>query len=199
MIDPAGEFDRSFPARAQADLTRMLFETRSAVIRETAWLEAPELHDALPIFWRASVEQSIRAVAERHPQIDASAEWNAGRTSFHTELRIGRILLTASQVPTPFSPVRDARFRDTLAEASQLSMLNSKKPPPKEGFLYALLLYGSNDDLRTAPAFARIQFPLPDGKYVGVGIDLFIRFPNVVRQYAPSLLRQQQPGSNPAS
>lgn len=141
---------------------------------------APEAHDLYPIVRRAMVEYQMRELAESYPEIAASAELNHGGTSYYTLLVSGSIFLTANAVENPNKTVRKAMYRETYARASQPNLFGE---PPEEGtILYGILLHGPDELNKARPEFAHIAFPNKDcSDYVG-RVDLFGRFPELVRE-----------------
>lgn len=141
---------------------------------------APEAHDLYPIVRRAMVEYQMRELTESYPEIAASAELNHGGTSYYTLLVSGSIFLTANAVENPNKTVRKAMYRETHARASQPNLFGE---PPEEGtILYGILLHGPDELNKARPEFAHIAFPNKDcSDYVG-RVDLFGRFPELVRE-----------------
>lgn len=192
MIDPREEFNLSLSERVQSDFVKMLFEMLGKAPEVASAFDPPERHDVIGHIRQALVNQGLRAVARRH-SLEAEPIKNVAKNSFHTEVRVGRVLLTTAQVQSPSQVVREALYRDTLAELAQGSFFDKPKPS-KDALLYAILLWGVHKNLPTAPAFAHIQFPASSFVYVGGGVDLFRKFPTVVQAAMPTIRRAKGTG-----
>jgi hypothetical protein len=108
-------------------------------------------------------ERNWRARVSRHEGIELSPEPNAIGNCFHTELKAGQVIMTASAVESASELVREAVFRKSLAQDSQLEMFLEPEPPPADAMLYAILLHGPlGAGLLPAPAFIHVGFPGAD-------------------------------------
>jgi len=128
----------------------------------------PEAHDLYPIERRAMLERNWRGRLSRYSNIEVSVQPNASGNCFHTEVKAGRVVMTVSAVEAPGDIVREAVFRKSLAQESQLEMFMEPEPPPDDSMLYALLLHGPlGGGLLASPAFIHIAFPGRDcDKYI---------------------------------
>src|SRR5207237_1374675 len=153
-------FEESIPRQFQEDTLRCLFDSWWTAHEECrARFPESEHHDLVGHYRRALFEAQWRDVADDFkPEMEAVAEPNQIGSYFHTVITCGRIKITASAVDKPERIVRPADFRDTLAEDNQkfFSFMPRHKVP-KDGWLYALLLYGPGD--HKYPGFADIVFP----------------------------------------
>lgn len=157
--------------------------------------DEPERHDLFPHHRRAIIERELRGVAKRHG-LTGSPQKNRRKTSSFTQLVSGRVILTASAVREPDEIVRYADFRLTFARNSQLCLFGEPEPVLPNAPLYALVLHGpgavetdeeGNSFISSAkPGFVKVVFPAPVAgskakiEYVGSGVDLLARFPDVV-------------------
>jgi hypothetical protein len=124
--------------------------------------ESPEARYLAPHLRRVYLEEDLRAVAVKHG-LDAVAAENRTNTCSHTEIRLGRIVLTASHVNGPYEVVQWAQFRQTLAQESQLSLPEfgrEVKVPDDAQVVYGLLIHGCGNNPRW-PSFAHVVFPDP--------------------------------------
>jgi hypothetical protein len=149
------------PEAVIVDTTRIIIKTYAAAYRYC--LEnypGPEAHDLYPIVRRSMIERNWRARLARHAGLDVSVQPNACGGCFHTELRVGRVVMTVSAVEKPSDLVREAVFRNVLSGASQLELFKEVEEPPADALLYAVLLHGPlRSGLLAAPSFAQIAFP----------------------------------------
>lgn len=140
----------------------------------------------------SKIEEDWCGIAERFPKIvkfthEPFRNKRTGKvTGTYVQLEIGHIRLTESCVRKPFSIPREADFRDTLAQEAQRSFFGEDEDADSGGYLYAICLHGVdvNSQNRSRPAFARVRFPNKHfSGYVGDGIDLWAKFPDIVAQY----------------
>lgn len=146
-----------------------------------------------PYYRRAKLEGFMRDAADMVPGIVSTVVLGEGHW-FHTELRSGPVVVTASSVPTPCAIVEGAEFRQTLARDNVRRLWPEPGDIPAEDApLYALLLHSrsrweTKDEYREyghLPGSAYIAYPTPDlGAYVHE-INLFERFPHVVEAHMP--------------
>lgn len=99
------------------------------------------------------------------------------------------MILTENSVQSPCALVEKAEFRLTLAESSQLSLW--QEPRSDDAPLYALLLHSkyAGPDHRMfghLPGSAYLAFPAKDLEAYVHEIDLFDRYPEIVRRHLPS-------------
>jgi hypothetical protein len=151
----------------------------TADIAEERW-GRDEMHDALAPFRRAEIETallSLRGIAPGRVQVDSVS--NAMRNAYHREVYVGRVAITQSKVDAPHGPIREARFRVTLAMRSQQSfdLLGDEPEPRPDALLWASFVHMPSDrpDL---PAFIRVAFPFPDGSWEH-SVDLYALVPSL--------------------
>ncbi len=138
-------------------------------------------HDFRGYMRRAEIESHLSRVVALSPGLVlVSKPPNINGTWFHTEVRSGPVIITSSRVDFPGCPIRQARFRYSLAQSCQLNLFtdNEDNGIPEDAALYAVLIYGKHPERVDAPGFAKIVFPLPDGRYAH-GIDLLLRYPDL--------------------
>jgi hypothetical protein len=117
-----------------------------------------------------------------------NSNWN------HTEVRGGPVILTENSVQTPCALVEKAEFRMTLAQSSQLGLW--EEPRPDGTPLWVVLLhskYDGDDPSKYGhlPGSAYLAFPAPDLESYVHEIDLFERYPDIVRSHLPKEWDQQ--------
>lgn len=124
----------------------------------------PEAHDLYPIIRRAMFERNWRARVGRYPQVTLEAKPNAIGNCFHTEMSVGRVVMTVSAVEAPEELARSAVFRTGLARAGQLNLFaESELPPPDpDATLYAILAHGPLGFTLPSPGFLNVGFPAAD-------------------------------------
>lgn len=152
-----------------------------------------EAVNLLPYYRRAKLEGYLRDAAERSG-IAAKAMKSPGSGWFHSEVRNGPVVLTASTVQTPCGPVDPSEFRISLAEDNPLYLWEEPGDvPTEEPPLYILLLH-SRSIWRTAeeeqrygglPGSAFLAFPAAGLETYLHTINLFEAFPDIVESYMP--------------
>ncbi len=135
-------------------------------------------HDLRGHLRRANLDTNLAMLAGRYPGVTASHEPNGKSNCYHTRLRAGRVVLTASAVPTPYSLPRDAEFRSTLARSPQMAFDfgPQQSPPAEDAPLYVLLLHGPGEEDQAMPCFVHLAVPDEDCSVILARINLFARF-----------------------
>jgi hypothetical protein len=187
-------FDKNVPTRVQRALTKLVLESSKQSSRYCYRNFAePQAKDLSGGHRRAKIEDEFPGIAELFKTLgvkDSIEQYDNNTGSYH-ELTCGVVKLTESCVADDVVP-RTAKFRSTLARDGQASFVWSEADEKLSGeqpkFLYALLTYGIDVHApkRIWPAFIKVQFPNEDFTgYIGGGIDLFKRFPDLVAEYVP--------------
>jgi hypothetical protein len=123
------------------ELTRRLGSIYEEAFEELSIeYDAPELHDLLPHVRRAKFERDMRLIATRFGHTGL-ARRNERKTSFHSRITAGNMVLTASAVATPQTIVRHAEFRETLARDNQLSLFVDPTEDTGTAY-YSLYIHG---------------------------------------------------------
>ena len=170
-------------------LTRIIFKDyRKANEHSEEHFAPQEAHDIRPYLRRSFIEQDVRKAAREFPPMIASAVLNSVNNCYHTEIRVGRVVLTISAVETPETIVRDARFRLAYANEPQMAMpiIERDDIPTWERSVYALAIHGPNPRQRGLPGFMHIVFPVPDCSEYAARIDLFKRYPDIPAEFGVS-------------
>lgn len=153
-----------------------------------------EAKNLLPYYRRAKLEGYMRDAADMEPRVTSSEPVLGEGAWYHTELRGGPVVLTASSVPTPCAMVERAEFRETLARDNALRLWHEPGDlPPEDAPLYLLLLHSKSrwitgDEWREyghLPGSAYLAFPSPTLDFYAHEIDLFGLFPDVVAAHVP--------------
>jgi hypothetical protein len=158
--------------------------SRLGAIYEETWKELlleydhPELHDLLPHVRRAKFERDMRLLATRFG-FTGFAERNARKTSFHSQVKAGNVILTASAVASPKTVVRRAEFRQTLARDSQLTLWSDSDDKAGAAY-YSLYIHGPivTPQGLSLPKLGFAHLVFPDRfltKYIG-GVDLLANY-----------------------
>jgi hypothetical protein len=110
----------------------------------------PEAENVRPWVRRGMVETLIQDSAQQFPAIETTvvradkSAWN------HTEVRSGRVILTASTVQSPCGPVEFSEYRAGFAlAAAQLPGMEDDRPANAP--MYVLLLHSPQSQLPMAP------------------------------------------------
>jgi hypothetical protein len=186
-------FDQSVPIKVQRSLTQAILESCKQSSRY-CWrnFADPQAKDLSGFHRRAKIQDEFPGIAALHKNLGVrdSIEQYENNTGFYHELTCGIVKLTESCVADDIIP-RSAKFRSTLARDSQASLwpeADGKAAEEQPDFLYAILTYAIDvlAPKRSWPAFMKIRFPNEKfTDYIGEGIDLFKRFPDLVAEYIP--------------
>ena len=177
---PHATFESEVPAALLEDLCRAIVGAYSDAFA-FCQDEFPmaQRHDLLPVYRRARIEQSVAAMAGRHPDVAATACRNDARNSYHERLQVGRFILTVHAVGSDDEVVREAKHRRGYARDAQLDLFARDEPPPPDAPIYAVVLHVPSSDQR-GPVGVGVCFPnMEFSGYVGERIDLRARFPQV--------------------
>jgi hypothetical protein len=180
-------FDAEVSLDIQRALLRSIFENY-AQSSEFCWanFSGPQAKNLSGYHRWAKIEDEWAGIAVRFTgRLTVETQSYKNGTGFYNEVTCGRVVLTQSCVAFPDEAPRRAQFRQTLAQSGQFSLFTSNDVPA-DGYLYAVLIHGVDvlSERRSRPAFARIEFPDQEcRRFLAGGIDLFMRFPEVVSEY----------------
>lgn len=131
--------------------------------------------EAHPHIKRGLVDEMMCFEAGKHPNhAQFSIVPNKSKSSVHTEVYCGPLVLTANYVPTPKEPVRSALHRTNLNitynHPAQESLFGESVIPASTR-LYAQIVHGCtrSDEKgkeRNKPDFVIARFPFPQGLHV---------------------------------
>lgn len=150
-----------------------------------------EAENVRPWVTRGKVEGMLRDVADLIEGVESRVV-KAPKTNWnHTEVVAGPVLLTAGAVQTPCGPVDKADFRMGLARTNQ--QLLFEVDGDVERPIYAMLLHSGYKSLDAdereqyghLPGSTYLAFPAADLDSYHHSINLFDRFPDVVKDNAP--------------
>lgn len=127
---------------------------------------------------RTIIEGSLATLVARFPGVSVRPVPNRFGSANHREVAFGDVILAVSHTQHPAAPLRDARFRDTLAADQSGLFAEYDEAPSAAATLFAVLVHGSPRPFDLAPTFMRIVFPLVGGAH-GSGIDLYDRYPEL--------------------
>lgn len=156
--------------------------------------QRPEAENLLGFARRAKVEEYLRGTADLFPDMSWSVERPSGPW-YHTEVRSGLMVVTASAVQTPGDMVDKADFRVSLAvENNALQLFPEDEPVEDDRSLYAILVHSRYRSLdpeeaqRYAhlPGSAYLVFPSNGFSHYLHRINLFDRYPALVRSLEPN-------------
>jgi hypothetical protein len=182
---PEEEFRKSFSDEFLEDTLRTVFNACSGSFTACKNnFEPHEARDLRPHYRRGLFDQMWREVAEHHPGVTGTCEFNAAGNCHHTTITSGDVVLTASFHESLAKPVQYAVFRETLGRDNRFLFPEMDDDPPDDGRLYALLAYSVSTDHRF-PRLATVVFPIHNGRsviYPEDRVSLFALFPHVVEQ-----------------
>lgn len=107
--------------------------------------------------------------------ITVSRKANSTNNFSYTEVRAGRVIITASAAENGSQIVKHAQFRDTYARTNQ-GILFPECEPKEDAPLYAILVYGTGSIASPLPTFVDFAFPEPRQETYAHRIRLFDRF-----------------------
>lgn len=154
---------------------------------------AEEADNLLPYYRRAKIEGYLRDAAQRSG-LDARVLKSPGSGWWHTEVRSGPVILTASAVQAPCGLVDPSEFRLSLAEPNPEYLWEEPGDVPAGDLpLYALLLHSRSQWVKASdrrrygmlPGSAYLAFPSSGLESYLHSINLFERFPDVVESFMP--------------
>ena|ERR1044072_1634312 len=194
MSDPyAGirtAFFKAIPFELIDDILRLLASEYRTAYEECKMFYPPEeAHDLRPHVRRAKIESKLRDIVASYPGVTATAEPNANRTSWHTRITSGNVVMTLNHVNQPSDMVRQADFRSGYAQDAQIDLFNpNKPPPPSDATLFAIVRHGASKKTPRRPDFVRVGFPDEECKHYVYDIDLFSmpRFRTVATELWPA-------------
>ncbi|MBI5970985.1 MAG: hypothetical protein HY884_07510 [Deltaproteobacteria bacterium] len=185
-------FNRSVPKKFQESIIECLFDIYPKAYDYCAAKYPQQVaHDLLPHERRAMLETKLPEIAKIH-KLEAIHQLNKTRNSHHAVISAGGIILTASYADSPQSIVRYAEFRKDYAQTNQGHLFRkdiSENNAPR----YAILLHGDDGTNKNLPTFACVKFPIYDeqsenySSYIGDGIDLFSKHPDIVEKLRPTI------------
>jgi hypothetical protein len=183
-----GLYQTDVPDVVTERIGRVIIETYgvAADFAEERW-DRDEVHDALASFRRAELETTLLSLRGVFPGlVSVESVPNAVGNAYHREVYCGRVAATQSKVEAEKGPIREARFRATLARSSQLSLrlLPEQDEPAPDTRLWACFVHMPSDRRVDVPAFIRVAFPFPDGSWEH-SVDLYELAP-ALRDYAQS-------------
>jgi hypothetical protein len=155
--------------------------------------QRPEAENLLGFARRAKVEEYLRGTADLFPDMSWSVERPSGPW-YHTEVRSGPMVLTASAVQAPGDMVDKADFRASLAVENDAQLFPEDEPVEDDHPLYAILVHSrfNSGDPQEAqryahlPGSAYLVFPTKGFSHYLHRINLFDRYPALVRTLEPN-------------
>lgn len=156
------------PSPVSEHVGRIIIEQYAiaADMAEERW-DAGEVHDTLAVFRRAEIETALLSLRGIFPgTVSVESVPNASANAYHREIYSGKVAITQSKVESSKGPIREARFRETLAVRSQISFdwFGDEQKPRADARLWACYVHMPSMRL-DRPEFVRVAFPLPDGSW----------------------------------
>ena len=148
--------------------------------------------DLFPYNRRGTIETRLFDLSSEFSNVTVTSELNKTLTNYHTLIRVGNVVMTASAVLTPWGIVREADFRNdysgpqirlfNLDNESNLSVAQFVEEPSSDDLLYGIILYCAADNNRFEIGSVRVGFPNTDcTKYVDK-MDLMRLFPETTKK-----------------
>ena len=143
--------------------------------------------DLFPHIRRANIETRLFDLTSGFPDVKVTSQPNKTLNNYHTEIRVGNVIMTASAVLTPYGVVREADFRNRYAgpqmrlfdldSKNNLTVAQFDKEPSNNDLLYGIILYCATDNNRFGVSSVRIGFPNDDCTAYRDKMDLMRLFP----------------------
>jgi hypothetical protein len=179
----ADYFDSECPAGLLERLLLIIVRAYPTA-HDSVWqnFAGPVAHDLMGYHLRAHVENGLGALEGAYPDITVAAVANEGTEGRdgghnHYEVSFRNTVLTASKIETPSARITEARFRQSLAEISQIALFEVARTS-SAGRVWASIVHGPGGPSDRTPGFAKVVFPDQSGSHVGrPHIDLFLRYP----------------------
>lgn len=193
--DPQAFFDSQVSQQVQERLLRLILAAYLQARRDIRDDYQPQVaHDVFPHILRARVDSFLYSIGSRFgfSDVEARYEPNKQSNSFHTVMKVGKVVLTSSAVEGPGVVPRNAEFRNEIADAQSRFIVDSgcnafvidDMPTPDDAVLYGLIIhgpeaYGVKTPLRYIPGFVRVAFPNRSCSAYLDCLDLKARFPQL--------------------
>jgi hypothetical protein len=168
-------FDSSFSRPAQEGLIRILFGSYRTAFEGSLQFQKEEARDFIGYYRWIQIRSDLRGFADRFPRIQSIPK------RFHTLIKSGQILLTASSIQDPEEILRHANYREAYSVSSQLDLFEQERPIPEDALFYCILLHGHNSIDTRQPSFAKIVFPDKECQTYVHEINLFTRYESLVK------------------
>jgi hypothetical protein len=195
--------DGEVPAEVLQDLLKLLFgQYKSTFEYCKEHHPSPHGRDFLGVARRANIETLLVSMGERHKIMSVAVIPNCTRSAHHSLVTFKKVFMVQSSLENPRHMVRPSLFRRFYA-AQSLAINPQMKLFPREGEdiidiskpLFAMLVHGPGRKDKSRPAFAYIVFPDTTYRmYVHV-INLFERFPELIKEFTTPQAPEQQPES----
>lgn len=158
----------------------------------TANFESPEGESLQPLIARGKLNEYLRGVADVIPGCKASVKRSDGSPLKRTELSSGPVNLTAHSVSQPCGRVKKYKYRRSLAQGNQPTLLDYDVPVGET--LYVLLLHGQYKQRTLAetatykylPGSIYLAFPTAELKDYAHRVNLIDRYPLLVDSLLPN-------------
>ena len=148
--------------------------------------------DLFPHTHRATVETRFFDLAAEFPIVEVTSWPNKTLSNYHTEMRVGNVVMTASAVVTPYGMVREADFRNSYAGSqmplfdldgkNNLTVPQFEEQPSNDDLLYGIILYCAAENNRFEIGSVRVGFPNNDCTAYRDKMDLMRLFPETAKK-----------------
>ena len=146
--------------------------------------------DLFPHIRRARIESCLFGLESEFPSISVQSLLNSTKSHYHTRIRSGNVILTASSVLTPRGLVREAEFRNHYASAQfkfDINQYGTLSPVTLElassdELLYGIILYCPAEGNRFEIGSIHLGFPNQDCTGYVDCVDLMKVFPNALKR-----------------
>ena len=160
--------------------------------------------DLFPYNRRATIETrlfDLSSECSKFSNLTVTSELNKTRTNYHTLIRVGNVVMTASAVSTPYGIVTEADFRNDYAgpqmrlfnldNESNLSVAQFVEEPSSDDLLYGIILYCAAHNNPFEIGTVRVGFPNTNcTKYVDK-MDLMRLFPETTKKTGVEQIQDQ--------
>lgn len=183
---------RELPSSFLPGVLRAVFLGRKQAFDHcAAEFARPEAANVRPFYARGKIEGLLRGVADVTPGCEARTEVQSGWS--HVELNFGRLTLTCHTVQTPCGMVEDADYRLDLASVNEPRLFEVGEQVDPE-HVYGVLVHTTyrgraeetDFDGGHLPGSLYLAFPDARLKRYGYAVNLFERYPEIVREHLPA-------------
>ena len=148
--------------------------------------------DLFPHTRRATIETRLFDLSFEFPNVTVTSQPNKTLNNYHTEIRVGNVVMTVSAVLTPYGMVREADFRNRYAGPQirlfDLYSMNNlitprfEKEPSNGDVLYGIVLYCAAENNRFEVGAVCVGFPNNDCTAYRDKMDLMRLFPETAKK-----------------
>ena len=178
-------FDSDIPTSVREALLRAIITAYPQAWEGVQSFTSSTAHWLQPYHRHAFMRDTLSAIAQRFPAINADIRRTTPPTTTYVRLTSGVTVLTVASVQYPKTMPRWAHHRETLATNASNYELFKTENPNESGFLYGVVLCGpevTSGAIQHVPVFVDVGIPAQEyGKWVHYA-RLYDEFPECVEE-----------------